>query len=59
MMRAPSPFDHLEKAGVGVAPGADFGQAGKRAMRFSYASSVDNIREAARKLGDYLASRRA
>ncbi len=25
------------KAGVGVAPGVDFGQAGKRAVRFSYA----------------------
>ncbi len=32
-------FEPLEKAGVGVAPGVDFGQAGKRAVRFSYASS--------------------
>jgi len=39
-------FELLEKAGVGVAPGVDFGQAGKRAVRFSYASSEENIREA-------------
>jgi len=32
-------FELLEKAGVGVAPGVDFGQAGKRSVRFSYAWS--------------------
>ncbi len=47
-------FELLEKAGVGVAPGVDFGQAGKRAVRFSYASSEENIREAARRLREYL-----
>jgi aspartate/methionine/tyrosine aminotransferase len=47
-------FELLEKAGVGVAPGVDFGQAGKRAVRFSYASSEENIREAAQRLGEYL-----
>jgi len=47
-------FELLEKAGVGVAPGVDFGQAGKRAVSFRYASSEENIREAARSLGDYL-----
>ena len=31
-------FELLEKAGVGVAPGVDFGQAGKRAVRFSRGS---------------------
>jgi (5-formylfuran-3-yl)methyl phosphate transaminase len=50
-------FELLEKAGVGVAPGVDFGQAGKRAVRFSYASSEENIREAARRLGGYLRKR--
>ncbi len=45
-------FELLEKAGVGVAPGVDFGQAGKRAVRFSYASSEENIREAAKRLGE-------
>ncbi len=39
-----------------VAPGVDFGQAAKRAVRLSYASSEVNIREAARRLGEYLAS---
>jgi len=42
---------------VGVAPGVDFGQAGKRAVRFSYAASGENIREAARRLVEYLARR--
>ncbi len=37
-------FELLEKAGVGVAPGVDFGQAGKRAVRFSYASSEGDSR---------------
>jgi aspartate/methionine/tyrosine aminotransferase len=50
-------FELLEKAGVGVAPGVDFGQAGRRAVRFSYASSEENIREAARRLGEYLGKR--
>ena len=42
---------------AGRAPGVDFGYAGKRAVRFSYASSEDNIREAARRLGEYLGKR--
>jgi aspartate/methionine/tyrosine aminotransferase len=50
-------FELLENAGVGVAPGVDFGQAGKRAVRFSYASSEENIREAARRLGECLGRR--
>ena len=32
-------FELLEKAGVGLAPGVDFGQAGRRAVRFRRASS--------------------
>jgi aspartate/methionine/tyrosine aminotransferase len=51
-------FELLEKAGVGVAPGVDFGQAGKRAVRFSYASSEENIREAAMRLGEYLGKKK-
>ena len=50
-------FELLEKAGVGVAPGVDFGQSGKRAVRFSYAASEENVREAARRLGEYLGRR--
>ncbi len=42
--RTPYKFalDLLEKAGVMVAAGVDLGQAGKRAARFSYASSEEN-----------------
>jgi len=32
----------------------DSGQAWKRSVRFSYASIEENIREAARRLGEYL-----
>jgi len=39
---------------VGVSQGVDFGQAGKRAVRFSCASSEENIRVAARRMGEYL-----
>ncbi len=47
-------FELLEKAGVAVTPGVDFGEAGRRSIRFSYANSEENIREAARRLGEYL-----
>ncbi|MCP3954436.1 MAG: pyridoxal phosphate-dependent aminotransferase [Desulfobacterales bacterium] len=36
-------FDILEKAHVGVAPGIDFGQHGEGYLRFSYATSMENI----------------
>ncbi len=51
-------FELLECAGVGVTPGVDFGEAGRRAIRLSYASSEDSIREAARRIGEYLECRR-
>jgi aspartate/methionine/tyrosine aminotransferase len=35
----------------------DFGQAGRQAVRFSYASSEENIREAERRLRVYLGMR--
>jgi len=44
-------------AGVGVAPGVDFVQAGERAVWFSYASSEESLRDAARRLGEYLGKR--
>jgi len=50
-------FELLEKAGVAVTPGVDFGEAGRRAIRFTYANSEENIREAARRLGEYLGKR--
>ena len=50
-------FELLEGAGVGVAPGIDFGEAGRLSIRLSYASSEANIREAARRIGERLQSR--
>jgi aspartate/methionine/tyrosine aminotransferase len=37
-------FEILEKAGVGVTPGIDFGQNAEGYIRFSYANSLENIR---------------
>lgn len=37
-------FEILEKAGVGVTPGIDFGSNAEGYLRFSYANSLDNIR---------------
>lgn len=50
-------FDILEKAGVGVAPGIDFGPGAEGYLRFSYANSVENIEEALRRLEKYLENR--
>ncbi len=50
-------FDILEKARVGVAPGIDFGPNGEGYLRFSYANSLDNIKEGMERLSDYLESR--
>jgi aspartate/methionine/tyrosine aminotransferase len=38
-------FDILENAHVGVTPGIDFGQNGEGYLRFSYANSLENIKE--------------
>jgi aspartate/methionine/tyrosine aminotransferase len=51
-------FDILEKAGVGVAPGLDFGPGGEGFLRFSYANSLENLEEALHRLEGYLARRR-
>jgi aspartate aminotransferase len=40
----------LEEAGVAAIPGAAFGPAGKHFVRFSFASSVANLREAASRI---------
>ena len=37
-------FEILEKAGVGVTPGIDFGQNAEGYIRFSYANSLENIK---------------
>jgi aspartate/methionine/tyrosine aminotransferase len=47
-------FDILERAHVGVSPGADFGSRGEGYLRFSYASSLENIAEGLDRLERYL-----
>jgi (5-formylfuran-3-yl)methyl phosphate transaminase len=46
-------FDILEKAHVGVAPGIDFGKNGEGYLRFSYATSMENIAEGMDRLENY------
>jgi aspartate/methionine/tyrosine aminotransferase len=46
--------DLLEKAGVAVIGGPDFGTLGEGYMRFSYASSVENIETAIQRVGDFV-----
>ena len=46
-------FDILENAHVGVAPGIDFGQNGEGYLRFSYANSIENIKEGMDRLEEY------
>lgn len=38
-------FDVLENAHVGITPGVDFGSRGEGFVRFSYANSMENIKE--------------
>jgi aspartate/methionine/tyrosine aminotransferase len=45
----------LENTGVATVPGTSFGIHGKDFIRFSYAASLENIEEAVRRIGDYLA----
>ena len=47
-------FDILEKAHVGVTPGIDFGENGEGFLRFSYANSIENIKEGINRLEKYL-----
>jgi aspartate/methionine/tyrosine aminotransferase len=47
-------FDMLEKAGVGVAPGIDFGSNAEGYLRFCYANSLENIERAMERIGNYL-----
>jgi aspartate/methionine/tyrosine aminotransferase len=50
-------YEILEHAHVAVTPGAAFGSNAEGYLRFSYASSVERIREGLRRLGAYLARR--
>lgn len=46
-------FDILDKAGVGVAPGIDFGDGGEGYLRFSYATSAELIQKGMERLKKY------
>lgn len=50
-------FEILEKAGVGVAPGIDFGANAEGYLRFSYANSLENITEGLRRIEEFLKNR--
>ncbi|MBA4370116.1 MAG: aspartate aminotransferase [Coriobacteriaceae bacterium] len=43
----------LEEAGVAVAPGIDFGPGGEGFLRFSYAASLERLREGVARLADW------
>lgn len=47
-------FDILENAHVAVTPGVDFGEGGEGYLRFSYATSISNIKEGIRRIGQYI-----
>jgi len=49
-------FELLEKAGVGVTPGMDFGRNAEGYIRFSYANSIENISLGMDRLERYLES---
>ena len=49
-------FDILDKGKVGLTPGVDFGSGGETFIRFSYANSLENIKEGLRRIGEYLKS---
>ncbi len=47
-------FEILEHAHVGITPGVDFGTAGEGYIRFSYANSLENIKEGMDRIEAYL-----
>ena len=47
-------FDMLEKAHIGVTPGIDFGPNGEGYLRFSYANSLENLKEGMNRLEKYI-----
>jgi aspartate/methionine/tyrosine aminotransferase len=52
-------FDIIEKCGVACTPGRDFGPSGHGYLRFSYANSLENIKEGLRRLAEYIEQRKA
>jgi aspartate/methionine/tyrosine aminotransferase len=51
-------FDMLEKAGVGVSPGIDFGKNAEGYLRFSYANSLHKIQEGLDRIEAFLDERK-
>jgi aspartate/methionine/tyrosine aminotransferase len=51
-------FEILEKAGVGVTPGIDFGKNAEGYIRLSYANSLENIKEGLNRIEEFLANRK-
>ena len=47
-------FEILEKAGVGVTPGIDFGQNAEGYLRLTYANSIENIRIGLDRIEEFL-----
>jgi aspartate/methionine/tyrosine aminotransferase len=47
-------FEILERAGVGVSPGIDFGRNAEGYLRLSYANSLENIEEGLKRLEEFL-----
>lgn len=47
-------FDILDKVGVAVTPGVDFGPSAEGHLRFSYANSSENLTEGIRRLARYI-----
>jgi aspartate/methionine/tyrosine aminotransferase len=47
-------FDILEKTGVALTPGIDFGRGAEGHLRFSYATSMENLREGVLRLAAYI-----
>jgi (5-formylfuran-3-yl)methyl phosphate transaminase len=50
-------FRILDTVKVGVTPGIDFGSGGEGFLRFSYANSLENIKEGLNRVGQYLKTR--
>jgi aspartate/methionine/tyrosine aminotransferase len=50
-------FSIIEEVKVGVTPGIDFGSGGEGFIRFSYANSLENIREGLERISGYLKKR--
>lgn len=50
-------FDILKEAKVGVTPGIDFGKNAEGYLRFSYANSLENIKEGMERIDHYIHSK--